>query len=125
MTKPVDSSLSRQRARDSNNSAYTVAVFNASGISGVARDTIAPRLTNEGWTVAKVDNPPDGETGRKESVVMYAKGNKRVAWNVAKLLGIKRAPPLDGYTNAQTGNADVVVLVGHDIAGEDRDHELP
>ncbi len=64
----------------------------------------------------QVDNPPDGETGRKESVVMYAKGKKKVAWNVAKNLGVKRAPPLDGFTSAQTGDADVVVLVGLDLA---------
>ena len=97
-------------------SAYTVAVFNASGVSGAAADVIAPELTNEGWTVSKVDNPPDGETGRTQSVVMYAKGKQDVAQNVAKALGIRRAPPLDGYTSAQTGDADVVVLVGTDIA---------
>ena len=48
---------------------------------------------------------------------MYAKGKQDVAQNVAKALGIKRAPPLDGFTSAQTDNADVVVLVGTDIAG--------
>jgi len=116
--KPVDSTLvPANPAPVADKAAYTVAVFNASGISGVARDTIAPKLTNEGWTIGKVDNPPDGETGRTQSVVMYAKGKQDVAQNVAKALGIKRAPPLDGYTAAQTDNADVVVLVGTDIAG--------
>jgi hypothetical protein len=115
--KPVDSTLVPADPPDlADKSAYTVAVFNASGVSGAAADVIAPQLTNEGWTVSKVDNPPDGETGRTQSVVMYAKGKQDVAQNVAKALGIKRAPPLDGYTSAQTGDADVVVLVGTDIA---------
>ena len=117
VTKPVDSTLVPADVPSlADKSAYTVAVFNASGVSGAAADVIAPELTNEGWTVTKVDNPPDGETGRTQSVVMYAKGKQDVAQNVAKTLGIKRAPPLDGYTSAQTGDADVVVLVGTDIA---------
>jgi hypothetical protein len=97
---------------------YTVAVFNASGITGVARTVVAPTLQNEGFQVpiSLVANPPDGATDRPESVVMWSKGNKRVAWNVAKLLGIKRAPPIDGYTPEQVGNADAVVLVGRDLA---------
>jgi LytR cell envelope-related transcriptional attenuator len=115
--KPVDSTLvPAEPPLLDDKSAYTVAVFNASGVSGAAADVIAPELTNEGWTVTKVDNPPDGETGRTQSVVMYAAGKQDVAQNVAKTLGIKRAPPLDGYTGAQTGDADVVVVVGTDIA---------
>ena len=98
-------------------SQYTVAVFNASGVTGIARTVVAPALQNEGFQVptALVTNPPDGATDRAQSVVMWTKGNKRVAWNVAKLLGIKRAPPLDGYTPAQVGNAAAVVLVGKDL----------
>ena len=117
--KPVDSTLVPADVPAlADKSAYTVAVFNASGVSGAAADVIAPELTNEGWTVSKVDNPPDGETGRTQSVVMYAKGKKDVAQNVAKTLGVKRAPPLDGFTSAQTGDADVVVLVGTDLASK-------
>ena len=99
-------------------SQYTVAVFNASGITGIARTVVAPALQNEGFQVptSLVTNPPDGATDRAQSVVMWTKGNKRVAWNVAKILGIRRAPPLDGYTPAQVGNAAAVVLVGKDLA---------
>jgi LytR cell envelope-related transcriptional attenuator len=99
-------------------SRYTVAVFNASGITGIARTVVAPALQNEGFQVptSLVTNPPDGATDRAQSVVMWTKGNKRVAWNVAKILGIKRAPPLDGYTPAQVGNAAAIVLVGRDLA---------
>ena len=95
---------------------YTVAVFNASGVSGAAGDIAAPKLEGDGWNIASIANEPDGDTGRQESVVMYTRGKRKVAWNVAKDLGIKRAPPVDGYTAEQYGNADVVVLVGLDLA---------
>jgi LytR cell envelope-related transcriptional attenuator len=96
--------------------AHTVAVFNASGIDGVAGDIVAPALENEGYQVPLVANPPDGDTDRQKSVVMYSKGQRKAAQNVASDLGITRAPPLDGYTNDQVGDADVIVLVGLDIA---------
>jgi LytR cell envelope-related transcriptional attenuator len=95
---------------------HTVAVFNASGIDGVAGDIVAPALENEGYQVPLVANPPDGDTDRQKSVVMYTQGNRKAAQNVAHDLGITRAPPLDGYTADQVGDADVVVLVGLDIA---------
>jgi hypothetical protein len=47
---------------------------------------------------------------------MFTRGKRRVAWSVAEDLGIKRAPPVDGLTADQYGNADVIVLVGLDIA---------
>jgi uncharacterized iron-regulated membrane protein len=97
-------------------SIYTVAVFNASGVSGAAGEKTAPRLTAEGWNVGMVANEPNDDTGRQESVVMYTRGKRNVAWNVAKDLGIKRAPPVDGFTPDQYGDADVIVLVGLDLA---------
>jgi septal ring-binding cell division protein DamX len=116
---PVDSTLVPSDVPSLDDpSQYTVAVFNASGITGVARTVVAPALQNEGFQVptSLVTNPPDGATDRAQSVVMWTQGNKRVAWNVAKVLGIKRAPPLDGYTPAQVGNAAAIVLVGKDLA---------
>ena len=116
---PVDTTLVPRNVPPLDDpSQYTIAVFNASGITGVARTVVAPALQNEGFQVPTnlVANPPDGATDRPESVVMWSKGNKRVAWNVAKILGIKRAPPIDGYTPEQVGNADAVVLVGRDLA---------
>lgn len=99
-------------------SIYTLAVFNATGIAGAAGDVVAPALTGEGWTIPAdlIDNEPNAVTGLKKSVVMYTAGKKRVAWNVAKDLGLKNAKPLDGYSPDQIGNADVVVVVGLDLA---------
>jgi hypothetical protein len=114
--KPVDQTIVPGDVQSVDRSIYTVAVFNASGVSGAAGDITAPRLEGEGWNIGLVANEPNNDTGRQESVVMYTRGKRRVAWNVAKDLGIKRAPPVDGYTSEQYGGADVVVLVGLDIA---------
>lgn len=100
----------------SDKSIYTVMVFNATGIAGAAGDVIAPNLAAEGWNVLPAANEPDGVTGRKESVVLFTRGKRKVAWSVAKDIGVKRAPPLDGYSAEEIGNADVVVLVGLDLA---------
>jgi hypothetical protein len=113
---PPDQALVPDEVPQINKSAHTVAVFNASGIDGVAGDIVAPALENEGYQVPLVANPPDGDTDRQMSVVMYTQGQRRAAQNVAKDLGVERAPPLDGYTEDQVGDADVVVLVGLDIA---------
>jgi len=114
--RPVDPSVIPAEVPQIDKTAATVAVFNSSGIDGVAGDIVGPALENEGYQVPLVDNPPDGDTDRRDTVVMYARGNRKAAQNVAKDLGIDRAPPLDGYTAEQVGNADVVVLVGLDIA---------
>jgi hypothetical protein len=115
--EPVDQTLVPDEVPAIDDKAlYTVAVLNASGVSGAAGDITAPRLQAEGWNVPPelIDNAPD--VGRQESVVMFTRGKRRVAWNVAEDLGIKRAPPVDGLTSDQYGNADVIVLVGLDIA---------
>jgi hypothetical protein len=115
--KPVDQTLvPADVPAIPDKSIYTVAVFNASGVSGAAGDITAPRLEGEGWNIGMVANEPNNDTGRRESVVMFTRGKRNVAWNVAKDLGIKRAPPVDGYTSEQYGDADVIVLVGLDLA---------
>lgn len=114
---PVDTTLVPDEVPEvPDRSIYTVAVFNATGIAGAAGDVVAPALTNEGWNVPLVANEPNQVTGLKKSVVMFARGKRKVAWSVAKDLGVTRAPPLDGYTAEEIGNSDVVVVVGLDLA---------
>jgi hypothetical protein len=114
--KPVDATLVPDEVPAiADRSVYRVAVLNASGIQGAAGDVIAPRLQNEGWTTGPIANAP---STTDESVVMFTKGKRNVAWNVAQELGIKRAPPLDGLSAQDIGNADVVVLVGLDLAND-------
>lgn len=98
-------------------SQFTVKVYNASGVAGAAGDGVAPRLDTEGYDILVPDNYPNGETGLARSLVMYnGKKNQPAAWNIADVLGIKRAPPLEGLTVDQIGGADVVVVVGLDLA---------
>lgn len=114
---PVDATLLPENVPAlPDKSIYTLAVFNATGIAGAAGDVVAPQLTGEGWSVPLVDNEPNQVTGLKKSIVMYSRGKQKVAWNVAKDLGLKNARPLDGYTAEQIGNADVAVVVGLDLA---------
>lgn len=98
-------------------SQFTVKVYNASGVAGAAGDGIVPRLDTEGYDMLVADNYPNDETGLARSVVMYnGKKNQAAAWNIADVLGVKRAPPLEGLTVDQIGGADVVVVVGLDLA---------
>lgn len=95
--------------------AYTVAVLNASGTPGAGRDRIAPKVETAGYRVGVI-----GDAGRQDirkSVVMWRPGKQAVAQNVAKDLGISLAPPLDGVAASRIGDADVVVIVGRDMAG--------
>jgi hypothetical protein len=98
-------------------SQFSVAVFNASGVPGAAGDGVTPRLQTEGYQVPITANYPNEETGLQQSVVMYnGSENQAAAWNIAQVLGITRTPPLEGLTVDQIGGADVVVVVGLDIA---------
>lgn len=97
----------------------TVTVFNASGVTGAALNTVWPLLSTAGYTQGMIDNPPDGQSELTTSAVMFvAPADKRAACAVAAELGLQRVSPLDGYTPDQVGsNANVVVLVGRDLAG--------
>lgn len=96
---------------------FQVAVFNASGAAGVAAAE-AQRLRTEGWQVPDtlVDNEPNGRTDLAVSVVQWNEGGRDAANAVAQDLGVDDASPLDGYTDEQVGGADVLVIVGQDLA---------
>lgn len=116
---PVDSTLVPENVPVvADKAAFEVIVLNASAVSGVASER-AEFLKNEGWTsMLTPANEPNGVTDLDTTIVMWApgRGNRRAAWSVASSLGIERAPRLDGYTSEQIGGADVVVVVGQDIA---------
>jgi hypothetical protein len=99
-----------------NKAQVTVAVFNASGVSGAARGKVAPRLEDAGYFIGTVADSPDGRSDLSRSFVMWPEGKQEVAWNVANDLGIRDAPELDGLTREQIGNADVAVFIGTDLA---------
>lgn len=97
-----------------NKAAYTVAVLNASGVSGAAANRVAPRVQAAGYTLGVVDNAAQQDL--VTSVVQYVAGRKEVAWNVAKDLGITSAGPVDALSQGRIGTADVVVIVGKDLS---------
>ncbi len=94
--------------------AYTVAVLNASGVSGAAADVVAPKVETAGYRLGEVGDANAQDLAK--SVVMWRPGKQAVAQNVAKDLGITSAPPLDGVASDDIGDAEVVVVVGRDSA---------
>lgn len=97
-----------------NKAAYTVAVLNASNVTGAAANKVAPRVQADGYTLGVVDNA--SKQGLTESQVQYVKGRKEVGWNLAKDLGIPRAVEVDSLAQGRIGTADAVVIVGTDLA---------
>lgn len=97
-----------------NKAAYTVAVLNASGVSGAAANRVAPRVQAAGYTLGVVDNATQQDLPLSE--VQYVAGRKEVAWNVAKDLGISMAGPVNALSDGRIGTADVAVIVGKDLS---------
>lgn len=97
---------------------FDVAVFNASGITGAAGEGVTPVLEVEGWNVLPdfVVDEPNGITDLQTTTIQYTEGNQRAAEAVAEDLQVEATSPLDGYTEEQIGGADVVVVVGQELA---------
>lgn len=94
--------------------AYIVAVLNASGVTGAAASTVGPKVETAGYRLGEVGDASTQDA--MTSSVMWLPGKQAVAQNVAKDLAISQAPPLDGISAAKLGDADVVVVVGKDLA---------
>lgn len=87
----------------------TVAVLNAAGRAGVAREK-SDILVKRGFS----PNPGNARKQLAKSIVLYNEGAQAKARGVAKTLGITTKPqPNNGQYNSGT---DVVVLVGKDVA---------
>jgi len=93
---------------------YTVAVLNASGVAGAAGNIVGPKVTLAGYILGPVGNTQLSDPST--SVVMWAKGKRNVACNVANDLQITRATPLDGISSDGLEDVDAVVVVGLDLA---------
>ena len=113
-----DATLCGTVTRVSDPGAVTVAVLNASGITGKAF-TVQNDLKVKGYSPGKVGYPPDGTNNLKTTAVEYVtQADRTAACNVAQDLAVKpvRAVALEGLTAAQIGDANVVVLLGTDVA---------
>lgn len=98
----------------SNKAAYTVAVLNASGITGAAANRVAPRVQADGYTLGVVDNAAKQDLATSQ--VQYVKGREEVGWNLAKDLGVTTAVQVDSLAAGRIGTADAVIIVGKDLA---------
>lgn len=97
-----------------NKAAYTVAVLNASNVTGAAANKVAPRVQADGYTLGVVDNAARQNVVASE--VQFVKGRREVGWNLAKDLGITKAVQVNALAKGRIGTADAVVIVGRDLA---------
>lgn len=100
-------------------SSVDVAVYNGSGVTGAAKDVIAPKLTAVGYTVGTIADAPNGITGEATSSVQYVtRSDLAAACSVATALGVEpsHVTALTLMPESQTGSSGVVVLIGKDIA---------
>jgi hypothetical protein len=91
----------------------TVAVLNGTAVPGLAA-SIGDTVEAAGFKLGNIDNAP--EQAANESAVLYVPGNDAAAEEVAKELDISQVGEIDPETQAQAGNAQVVVVVGPDQA---------
>jgi LytR cell envelope-related transcriptional attenuator len=90
----------------------TVAVLNGTSEPGLAA-TVGETLRRKGFTEGTI------ATARRtyqQTVVMYGRGRKKAAEQVAKVLGVTPVQPIDRTTRGIAGAADVVVIAGRDKA---------
>jgi hypothetical protein len=91
----------------------SVTVLNGTVVTGLAHN-IGTRLSSEGFQLENQLTATEG--GVAESVVLFKPGANREAQLVAKELDISQIEPADSNATAQGGNAEVIVLVGADLA---------
>jgi hypothetical protein len=90
----------------------SVAVLNGTTINGLA-STVAKRLSQAGFGSGPTSNYTD--QARSASVVFYAtSGDRRAAFDAAKVLNISDVQPIIDGAKALAPGAGVVVVVGAD-----------
>ena len=93
----------------------SVTVLNGTVVTGLAHN-IGSRLSSAGYKLENQLTATEG--GVAESVVLFKPGANREAQLVAKELDISQIEPADSNATAQGGNAEVIVLVGADLADQ-------
>ena len=96
-----------------------IVVFNATSQTGLAA-TYETNLVEDGYPDGNIEVGNLGEAGQATtSTVMYARGNKSAAEQVADVLGIERVAQLDEATQAEAVKVgdrewNVVAIIGQD-----------
>jgi LytR cell envelope-related transcriptional attenuator len=107
----------RSRPAPVDPASVTVAVLNGTTVPGLARQ-VGDRVAAKGFQVGNVDDAPDSDQQRAESVVQFAQGHRREAMAVGGKLGISQREPIDVDVQQLAGDATVVVITGQDQSGQ-------
>jgi hypothetical protein len=91
----------------------SVAVLNGTVVNGLASN-IGTKLEQQGFKVGNEDNSNQGQVN--ESVVLFKPGKSREAALVRRRLKLTQIEPADQQSLAQSGGADVIVVLGSDLA---------
>jgi hypothetical protein len=91
----------------------SVAVLNGTAVDGLASN-IGSKLEQQGFNVGNKDNTSAGQVN--ESVVLFKPGKSREAALVRRRLKLTQIEPADQQALAQSGGADVIVVLGSDLA---------
>lgn len=94
--------------------ATSVAIYNGTTITGLARD-VGDRLAAHGVTIGEIASAADQQ--QTQTVVSYRLGAREQARLVARILGVRDVHPLTAAEAALSPRADVVVVVGADSRG--------
>jgi hypothetical protein len=91
----------------------SVAVLNGTTTNGLA-SSVGTKLEQQGFKVGNEDNSNQGQVN--ESVVLFKPGKSREAALVRRRLRLTQIEPADQQSLAQSGGADVIVVLGSDLA---------
>jgi hypothetical protein len=91
----------------------SVAVLNGTTVNGLASN-IGTKLEQQGFQVGNEDNSNQGQVN--ESVVLFKPGRSREAALVRRRLRLTQIEPADQQSLSQSGGADVIVVLGSDLA---------
>lgn len=98
-----------------------VIVANASGINGAASQ-LTDRLTAKGYATVKPTNAAGYEETLDVSKVYFTPDAYPVAYSIAQIMGVQVAPmptpPPISYATDGLRGANVIVMLGHDLAGQ-------
>jgi hypothetical protein len=91
----------------------SVAVLNGTTVNGLASN-IGTKLEQQGFKVGNEDNSNQGQVN--ESVVLFRPGKSREAALVRRRMKLTQIEPADQQSLSQSGGADVIVVLGSDLA---------
>jgi hypothetical protein len=109
----VQSPAAKSKSGSLKPSDVDVTVLNGTTVANLAHN-FGTKLENDGF---KVENQLTANRGQvAESAVLFKSGANREAQLVARKLDITQIEPADPQSASQAGAADVVVVIGSDLA---------